>query len=133
MSKQRAAPAWDSALREFWASHLEDLRVSLPRHRAVMTVRVIGRTGEGTTRSDRVIVSWHELAFEGMTRFTFADSDVDPWWTVELTAIGKREAEEGRTEYGFDLTALEDALVITCDEVRVTFLQQEEMPESAIR
>lgn len=97
-----------------------------------MTLRVVTSAGEAAAKADRVIVSWHEVAFEGVTRFAFADVDTNPWTTTALTDISKRD-REGRTEYAFTLSGNEDALLITCEDVRVTFLQRDEVHESAVR
>ncbi|MQA85618.1 MAG: hypothetical protein GEV03_13565 [Streptosporangiales bacterium] len=124
---------WDEALSEFWAGKLEDIRLYVPLHRVVMTVRVVTKANDAPDKTDRRIASWHEVAFEGVTRLAFADADTDTWTSTELTEIYKRKLD-GATEYSFEMAGgIEDALMITCEDVRVTFLRNEEVHVSEVR
>lgn len=123
---------WEEALSEFWAGKLEDIRLYVPLHRTVLTMRVVTKAGGAREKADRRIMSWHELAFEGITKFTFADAGTSPWTSTEVIDIGAREAD-GKTDYTFDVAGIEDALTITCEDVRVTFLRDEEVHVSEVR
>lgn len=132
MSGAGAPTEWEEALSDFWASKLEDIKVYMPLHRAVMTVRVVRKASDAPEKADRRVMSWHELAFERVTRFTFADADASVWTSTELIDISVRKLN-GRTEYAFDVAGIEDALTITCEDVRVTFLRDEEVHVSEVR
>lgn len=120
------AAGWEEALSAFWAGQVEELRVSLPRHRVVMTVGITGRADQPRKEVDAGVRSWYELTFEGVTRFLFNDPLIGPWWQIELTEIDKRSAEGGKTEYLFDMTSVSDALRIVCDDVRVILIDRDE-------
>lgn len=134
MTKSHAdPPRQEEAFGQLWAGIVEDLRLSLPLHRAVMTVRVITAVdGEAERAKDQRVVSWYELAFEGVTKFEFSDTDANPWTVTELTEAGMRRQGDN-TEYFFELSANDDVLTITCENVRVTLLQKDEVHASAVK
>lgn len=110
-------PRWDEAFGHLWAGVVEDVRLSLPLHRVVFTVRV----------EDDRDVSWYEVTFTGVTRFVFADKDSDAWIIPELTAAGVRQVD-GEKQFGLDLVGNDDAVVITCRDYRVTLVEKGDNP-----
>lgn len=93
---QARPPRYEEALSQLWAGTLEELRVSLPLHRVVMTVRIVdGR--EPPDLNDPV--AWYEVAFEGVTRFEFSDANTIPWTVTELAEIAMRKLAEDKSEY----------------------------------
>lgn len=124
---------WKEALSELWAGTMENISLSLPLHRVVMTVRTVnspvGRSQEAE-RTAVTVVLWYEVVFEGVVKFQFVDIDANPWTMTELTEIVTRKLN-AKTEYSFELTGNEDALTIVCDDARVTFLQKDVTPRSA--
>lgn len=119
---QARPPRYEEALSQLWAGTLEELRVSLPLHRVVMTVRI----ADGREPPDfNDPVAWYEVAFEGVIRFEFSDADASPWTMTELTEIAMRSLDDDKTEYVFELTATADALTVVCADARVTLLQKD--------
>lgn len=108
-------PRWDEAFGPLWAGIVEDIRLSLPLHRVVFTVRV----------RDGRYVSWYEVTFTSVTRFVFADKDSNPWWTMELTSAGVRQVD-GQKQYVLDLTGNDDAVTITCQDSQVTLVEKDD-------
>lgn len=120
---QARPPRYEEALSQLWAGTLEELRVSLPLHRVVMTVRIDGDDDVPWQTSGEV--TWYEVAFEGVTRFEFSDTGTTPWTVTELAEIAMRKLAEDKTEYVFELTVNPDALTIVCADAKVTLLQKE--------
>lgn len=112
-----SGPRWDEAFGHLWAGVVEDVRLSLPLHRMVITVRF----------QDGRDVAWYELTFTGVTRFVFADALPEAWIITELTSAGVRQVD-GDKQFSLDLTSIDDAVTITCRDHQVTLVEKSDNP-----
>lgn len=107
-------PRWDEAFGHLWAGIVEDVRLSLPLHRVVVTVRV----------QDGRAAFWYDVSFSGVTRFVFADKAV-PWWSTELTSAGVGQVD-GEKQFSLDLAGDDDRVRITCRNSQVTLVETDD-------
>ena len=112
-----SGPPREEAFGHLWAGIVEDVRLSLPLHRVVVTVRV----------EDGRDVCWYEITFTSVTRFVFADKVPEAWITTELTSAGVRQVD-GEKQFSLEMTFINDAVTITCRDAQVTLVEKGDNP-----